>query len=240
MASIGKIYGYGKEAVGNNWDYINRRNTNRLYYIHGGKGTYILGKTEYEFIPEKLYFLPYTAEIYPKSNPENPLLHTYADFELIPPVISDRPAIFSPETDKMMYAAYRVFLEGAELRNGKSDELFFAAVKYLVCRGAEICGFTFLNDEIIIDALEYMIEHISENINIGVLAKRYFMTADSFIRRFSNAVCVTPYAWLKNTRIKTARSLLNDGKTLAQTAAAVGYSDASSLLHALAGEKKQL
>lgn len=232
MPEIGKIYRYGKEAIGEKWDFTNSRNTNRLYYIHGGKGVYRLGENVYDFIPGKLYFLPYTAEIYPKSSSENPLLHTYADFELIPPIIADCPAICDPTEDGMMNAANNVFLEGA--KSGSAAEgLLFAAVKYLSVRAAELCGFTFLKDKVIIDALEYMTKNMADNLSINELASRYYMTADAFIRRFSNAMCITPYAWLKNTRIKTARSLVEGGKTLAEAAAAVGYSDAPSLLHAM-------
>lgn len=239
MPEIGKVYRCGIEAVGEDWDYANRVNTNRLYYIHSGGGTYRMGDKEYEFIPGMLYFLPYTAEIHPKSSSKNPMLHTYADFELIPPIISDIPAICDPKSDNMLKAANEVFLAGAG--NGNSaEELLFAAVKYLSVRAAQMCGFTFLKDRVIIESLEFMTENMAESISVSEMAKRHFMSADAFIRRFSGAMCVTPYAWLKNMRLKTAHSLIENGKTLAEAAADVGYSDASSLLHAMKNSREKI
>ncbi len=246
MSDIGRVYKFGKTAVGDNWNYKNSKNLNRLYYIHGGSGTYTHGGREHAFISDTLYFLPYTAKIFPKGDPANPLMHSYADFEFIPPITADRPLTLNPIGDEMSEAACAIFLKGAELsENGSlnysdmSDELTglcFSAVKFLAFKIAAASGFSPVNDEIVIDALEYMLENLSSPLSVGELAKRYFMTDDAFIRRFSKSMCVTPYAWLKNTRLKTARSLLDNGVSLSAAADYVGYSDSSALLHALKGQ----
>lgn len=247
VSEIGKLYNYGKSAVGEDWVYINSKNLNRLYYIHSGGGTYSFGGRDYRFIPDKLYFLPYTAKISPRSDPNNYFLHSYADFELIPPITAYAPAICDPNTDEMMSSACRVFLDGAVLASEKrlnisdlSDNLTTlctSAIKYLAHRVAEINGFLPVSDEVVIDSLEYMLENMSRSITIKEISGRYFLTEDSFIRRFKKSMCITPYAWLKTVRLKAARSLLDNGKTLDYAAAAVGYSDAAALLHAM---KKRL
>ena len=242
MSDIGKVYDFGKIAVGSGWGYKNSKNLNRLYYIHGGSGTYVHGGKEYKFKPDMLYFLPYTAKIMPKSNPENPMLHSYADFELIPPITAEAPIMFDPETDGMVHAACGVFLKGAELASlgelnyfDMSNDLTglcFSAVKFLALHISAAAGFSPVNDEVVIDALEYMLENLSKPITVHEVAKRYYITDDAIIRRFSKSMCTTPYAWLKNIRLKTARSLLDNGKSLSVAAAEVGYSDSSALLHA--------
>lgn len=247
MADIGRVYDFGKTAVGNSWGYKNSKNLNRLYYIHSGKGTYLHGGKEHTFMPGMLYFLPYTAKISPKGNPEYPMLHSYADFEFIPPITADMPINFDPRRDDMIMSACKIFLKGAELSSaGKlnyadmSDELTalcFSAVKFLALRISASNGFFPVNDEVIIDALEYMLENLSSSVTICDIAKRYYITEDAFIRRFSKSMCTTPYAWLKNIRLKTARSLLDNGNSLSVAAAAVGYSDSSALLHALRRQK---
>lgn len=243
MSEIGKLYKYGKSAVGKDWLYINSKNLNRLYYVHSGGGTYSFGGRDYRFIPDMLYFLPYTVKISPRSDPDNYFLHSYADFELIPPITAYAPAICDPNTDEMMSAACRVFLDGAVMASEKlldisdlSDnltELCVSAIKYLAHRAAKINGFSPVSDEVVIDSLEYMLENMSGHITIKEISGRYFLTEDAFIRRFKKSMCVTPYVWLKTARLKAARSLLDNGKTLACAAAAVGYSDAAALLHAM-------
>lgn len=247
MSDIGRVYEYGKSAVGKDWIYKNTKNLNRLYYIHGGNGTYLYDGAEYAFMPGMLYFLPYTAKIVPKGSSENPLLHSYADFEFIPPITADKPIIFDPSADETVGSACKIFLRGAELSahgalncSDTADpltELCFSAVKFLALRISAENGFAPVNDEIVIDSLEYMLANVSAPIKIRDIAKRYYMTEDAFIRRFSAAMCTTPYAWLKNARLKTARSLINNGKSLSFAASAVGYSDASALLHALHKQK---
>lgn len=242
MSDIRKVYKLGKTAVGSSWGYKNLKNLNRLYYIHSGSGTYLHGGKEYIFKPGMLYFLPYTAKILPKGSQESPMLHSYADFELIPPVTAEVPIMFNPEHDSVVSAACNVFLKCAELASlGKLNYfdmsndltvLCFSAVKFLALHISEAAGFSPVNDEVIIDALEYMLENLSKSITIHEVAKRYYITDDAFIRRFSKSMCTTPYAWLKNIRLKTARSLLDNGKSLSDAAAAVGYSDSSALLHA--------
>ncbi len=247
MSDIERVYKYGKTAVGKSWDFKTPKNLNRLYYIHEGDGTYIHNGKEYGFIPGMLYFLPYTVKIRPKGDPKNPLLHSYADFELIPPITANEPIIFDPAKDSMTETACTVFLKGAELAacgrlncSDMSDELTgfcFSAVKFLALHISEANGFLPVNDEIVIDALEYMLGNIHEHIKIRDIAKRYYISEDVFIRRFSKVMSITPYAWLKNIRLKTARSLLDNRSSLTAAAAAVGYSDASALLHALKRQK---
>ena len=115
--------------------------------------------------------------------------------------------------------------------------LSFCDVKLIPLQISEENGFLPVNDEIVIDALEYMLGNIHEHIKIRDIAKRYYISEDVFIRRFSKVMSITPYAWLKNIRLKTARSLLDNRSSLTAAAAAVGYSDASALLHALKRQK---
>lgn len=247
MIDIARVYEYGKTAVGDRWGYRTLKNLNRLYYIHSKGGTYIDHGKEYDFIPGNLYFIPYMAKIMPKSNKSKPMIHSYVDFELIPPINADRPIVFNPKNDKMIAAACKVFLHGVEQASkGKFDlydsldvqtELCLSAVKYLVVQLSETEGFFPLDDKLIIDVLEYMMENLSSKLKISEVSEYFFMNEDTFIRRFSKTMHMTPYAWIKSARIKTARSLMKNGLSLSAAAVRVGYSDASSLLHAIKNQK---
>lgn len=246
MIDIIKVYEYGKAMVGNEWSYKTMKNLNRLYYIHSEGGKYIYRDKEYDFIPEMLYFIPYTANITPKSI-RVPMIHSYADFELIPPITADEPIICSPNTDVMTNAACSMFLTGAEQAekgmfdfcdiSDKQTELCFSAVKYLTVHISELNGFFPVDDDVIIEVLEYMMKNLSKDLKISNVAKYFFMNEDTFIRRFSKSVRMTPYAWLKSTRIKTAESLMKRGVSLNKAAEKVGYSDSSALLHAIRNRK---
>ena len=87
--------------------------------------------------------------------------------------------------------------------------------------------------ETVISALGIMHTRLHESISISHLAQSVYMNEDSFIRRFHKVVGTTPYAYLKNLRLRTALYLRNSGMGLTEIAKEVGYSDASSLLHAL-------
>ena len=82
--------------------------------------------------------------------------------------------------------------------------------------------------------------NISEDISIKEIAEESFMSCCGFIRKFKNALGVTPYAYLKQLRIRTANALRNEGMTLEQAAEKCGYSDASTLLHAISIESKSI
>ena len=74
---------------------------------------------------------------------------------------------------------------------------------------------------------------MNERISINDIARECYMTPDSFIRRFSRTVGITPHSYLKELRLRTARYLKENGMSLSTIAIETGYSDASSLSHAL-------
>lgn len=219
---------------------------NRLYYIHGGKGTYTVGAKTRPFREGFLYFTPYTANFKFYSDPDDGLIHTYADFELIPPVICGDILEYYPHGDAMSEAALGVFLSGAVQNNTdgrwhidrlrRNPELFALCMKsitYLVSHMAQVNGVVSVSDEIVISVLEEMLANLGEPFSIADAAAARFIGTDSLIRRFRRVLGVTPYAYLKALRIRTAMYLIGDGKTLEEAAEAVGYADASSLSHAM-------
>ena len=87
---LGRLHVYGHCYAPKRWRYDQNRRVNRLYYIHGGRGGCRYQGREYRFEAGLLYFIPYHEDLILFSDESNPILHTYADFELIPPIICDR------------------------------------------------------------------------------------------------------------------------------------------------------
>ena len=244
----GKIFCYGSGAVPQKWVLNRYSGINRLYYIRDGMGTYTVGGRTRDFRKEMLYFIPYTARFSLYSNPECPLIHTYSDFELIPPVLCEDILEFSPHRDSLSEAALGVFCAGAARggrdgdgrqnidsmkRNGELFGLCMKSITYLVSRIIEDNGVKSVSDEIVISVLEEMLEGLDRPFSLADTAAKHFIAEDSLIRRFKRVLGVTPYAYYKMLRSRTARYLIDDGMTLEEAAARVGYADASSLSHAI-------
>lgn len=249
MRNIGRILCYGSQRVPvHSWNCITYTGINRLYYIHSGAGGYIHKGKTYEFVPNTLYYIPFSAEFVPFSAEKTPIFHTYIDFEMIPPVITDDILPLSVGADERLAAAVKVFVLGGQrcehqknLSVLAEEEAFWkwceSSILYLVSEIAGSHHICEIHDDIVIKSMEIMHGRLAENIRIADIAQACYMNEDSFIRRFSRAVGTTPYAYLKNLRLRTAAYLRTSGLSLSEVAQKTGYSDASSLLHALKGQK---
>ncbi len=248
MAEIGRVNCYGHCPAPDAWESKVYNGINRLYYIHGGRGGFIHRGKFTEFKSGHLYFFPFLVNVQMVSDKTDKIVHSYCDFELIPPIIASDVLEYNPAGDEITRAAISVFVAGAKLRgrdtaspkfdiNDDFDRLSQNAISYLASRVAEGCGICAIKDGIIIDAIKYMHEETAEKITVCELAEKYHVNQDSFIRRFRRSVGITPYAYLKKLRIRTAFYLRDLGYTLDEAARQTGYSDAASLLHAIAGAK---
>lgn len=237
MLEIGKINCVGRSEIRHRWTYDKIRGINRLYYIHSGKGCYISRGEKIPFQAGCIYFFPYNAEYAFDNDLDNPIDHTYADFELIPPVIHNGILKLEPKENKLTKAACDVFncfaAESDKGYDGNFNNMLHSSIAYLTGAVIEKYGIKPIEDELVISVIEEMIDSMSDNVLIEEMAKKRYITSDGLIRHFSKIMGVTPYAYLKGLRKRTALYMLNNGKSLAETAAATGYSDSSSLLHAI-------
>ena len=70
-------------------------------------------------------------------------------------------------------------------------------------------------------------ERCAEVLSLDELAREADMSRYHFVRTFSRAVGMTPHAWQLDRRIERARSLLEQGMSLADAALLLGFSDQS-------------
>ena len=223
---------------------------NKLYYIVDGTGGYYLRGKKYTFKKNHFYLLPAYNELSTWSSyetPESRLNHIFVNFEMIPVIFSKEVVEFNPHDNPILSAALSVFDKIAEsakcnLYTLGDDEMRYlkSTIIYIVNKMITECDVKMLDDEILVSALKKMHKNISEDISIKEIAEESFMSCCGFIRKFKNALGVTPYAYLKQLRIRTANALRNEGMTLEQAAEKCGYSDASTLLHAISTESKSI
>lgn len=83
-------------------------------------------------------------------------------------------------------------------------------------------------DEIIIEAQEWLRKHHQSAVNLAQLAARLRLSTRSFNRRFRQAVGMTASDYLQNQRLHTAKELLRTSNlTINEVAAQCGYQDGS-------------
>ncbi len=250
METIGRIICYGTSiAPANLWHCTKHIGINRLYYIHSGSGGYIHNGKKYPFLPNHLYYISYTANFTPFCDIDDPIKHTYIDFEMIPPFITKEILYIEAKNDLKLLSALSVFTSGGEMSNHRdlsalhNDRDFFElnkmSVIYLINQIAQINKVKKISDEVIIKSLEIIHKGLHDKLTVKELAHKCYMSTDGFIRHFQRIVGTTPHAYIKNIRLRTARCLRESGMSVSQIANEVGYSDASSLLHALQNEEIQ-
>ena len=215
---------------------------NRLYYIHGGTGGYRADGYHKQFMTGMLYLLPFFSKVIPYTDEHDRLVHTYANFELIPPIISREPLVLDPKESPETEAVLNTFLvlskkAAGKMLAGEEGRMLTASIEYLVSRAIAASGTSLLDDPTLNKALGIMNDRMRDGLGIADIAKECYMSTDGFIRKFTRVVGSTPYAYYKRLKLRTALAMRESGYTLEAAAEACGYSDASALLHAIAKEK---
>ena len=238
----------GKFKVPDVWKNNVNGGMNRLYYIIDGEGGYFLRGKKYTFKKKHIYLIPAYDNIPTWSSydsEESKLNHLFVNFEIIPPIITKEVIELDPSSDPTVEAALTALDKIVEkskwkinLLNDSQIRYLKATVVYIVNTMISASNVKTLDDKILIRALEKMHKGISEDISIKEIAEESFMSYYGFIRRFKNALGMTPYTYLKQLRLRTATALRDDGATLEEIAEKCGYSDSSALLHAISGEKR--
>lgn len=248
---IGRILAAGQRLAPEDWHCGGHRGIYRLFYIHSGKGGYFQGEIYHEFQPDTLYLLPGSVEYRPVSSREDPLLHSYAVFELIPPVSSQRILWADPHANDLRDAAVRTLCAIGKRCTDRAprccdihegDPLHTLLSGSILTLTAEIAAekkLSPIQDEVILDALRLIHEQTGAPLSTKDLAKQCYLHPDSLIRRFRKVMGVPPYAYQKELRLRRAASLREEGLSYRQIAKEVGYSDESALLHAQGAKKRE-
>lgn len=210
---------------------------NRLYYIHGGTGGYICNGKRFDFEAKRLYLLPAFAGVHVYTSITDKIDHTYASFEMIPPILSKEVISIDPHAKPEIESALGVFISLCRNKIAKKDFEMRKYLKhtciYLSHKIAEESGSEVLKDASIIRSLEIMHERISENISISEIASEIGMSTDGFIRKFKSYIDQTPYEYLRGVKVLVALKMRELGERWDVIAEKCGYADQTSLLHAI-------
>nr|WP_281383102.1 AraC family transcriptional regulator [Microbulbifer rhizosphaerae] len=84
-------------------------------------------------------------------------------------------------------------------------------------------------DKAILNAQHFIEEHYGEDISIEQVASHVNMSKRNFIRRFKQAVQVTPIEYIQRVKIEAAKKALESGKKNIQALTyEVGYNDSKT------------
>ena len=78
--------------------------------------------------------------------------------------------------------------------------------------------------------LEYIREHISEDLALSVLADKFFISKSHLIRLFKEVTGMTPNEYIIMTRVMKARTYLTDGMPILKICELIGYGDESHFI----------
>ena len=101
MNEVYSFHVIGRTVVPDKWNNDLDASINRLYFIHGGTGGYIVDGKKYEYRKGMLYLLPAFASIHTYSSLTDKIDHTYASYELIPPILTKEVLCIDPSKSRI-------------------------------------------------------------------------------------------------------------------------------------------
>lgn len=248
MSEFCRIYCAGSEKAPYDWITSAPFGIARLVYIHSGEGGYTVGDTKIPFKPGCLYLFPgnahYVSTYSSYESDEIRLDHAFVNFELIPPIVSDKVFCIDPLEDEELRAAVEVFkifcYQCAETRMFEiltplNQKYMKSTVIFLINKFIEKYNCEVIKDRIIIKSLRLMQENLSKKQSICEIAAECYLSTDGFIRKFKREMGETPYSYLKKLKVRTALNMRSAGVKLSEIAEKCGYSDPCALLHAIEG-----
>lgn len=82
------------------------------------------------------------------------------------------------------------------------------------------------HDELMIDAQQWLRDHVADHLDVGHLARQLEMSQRTLNRRFKLATGMSPVRYMQQLRLEHARELLRDSNlSIAEVATKVGYRD---------------
>ncbi|GLI02479.1 helix-turn-helix transcriptional regulator [Phytohabitans aurantiacus] len=140
-----------------------------------------------------------------------------------------QPVVTDPDAARMLGAAYRALMRGADPLEGETRLLL--ALDTVVCRYA--VGVTAaerrLGGRLVATVMASLGDRIVAPPSLAEIAGEVGLSRYQVVRAFREAVGMPPYAWLAQHRVRRARTLLLAGHRPADVAGLVGFADQAHL-----------
>ncbi|MFI3214209.1 MAG: AraC family transcriptional regulator, partial [Eubacteriales bacterium] len=220
---------YGYETVSKSWN-VSQSATNiymRLYLIESGEVVCTYKGVSCVLKPGFLYAFPTTESYTITHNPNHPLCCVYLHIAIAPYSLSHLIEI-DMHNEEILSHLLSAF---TGICKHRKNEIYGTLQQEL-----SHCIFTCLIqknifhhiDERLAKSVNYLLQHMDENIPIEELAQISGYHPKYYNKLFSKQMGVTPHQFVVQYRMKQALSLLQDGNSIVSTALAIGYLDEKS------------
>ena len=198
MNNFCKIYyaGTRKAPYPEVWKTSVQCDTNRLIYVNDGEGGYIKDNIKIPFKKGGLYLITsfsHYIQTYSSYESDNKRLnHSYANFELIPPIISNEVLCLDNFDDPKIKIAIEAFKtlcthctlnEDYEFIDEASKKFLKSIVEFLVDKITEKFNCEIVKDKQVLNALSLMHQNIHKKQLINDIAKSCFLSTNNFIKK---------------------------------------------------------
>ena len=195
----------------------------RLYLVYEGEVRYKDKNCELHLKQNHHYIFPTSISYNMDQNVDNPLFCTFMHIDFFPLQINHLIEI-SMEKDIALKHIFAALWESIE--NGTEKIIrAFAELIVLYCKEEKIVTEA---DNELIPIINYIEQNIRSDITIEELSSYAGYNSQYFIRLFKEKIGMTPHRYIIHYRLKKAKKLLKEKKSISLIAEETGYSDVKS------------
>lgn len=209
----------------------------RIYYVTGGKARLKLPDGIVELKPHHMYFIPsftthsyicdsyfslYYIHLYEDNHGGRDLLDDWIfpteieacdyDLELIKKLCEINPFMKLPESNPTSYDNKPTLMKSLMVNKSRAvyDKVESRGIVYILLSRflKHAKEATSAMDERIIHVLDYIRNHIYENISVRQLSDSVFLSEDHFIKLFKQETATTPLQYINTRKIEKAQIML--------------------------------
>lgn len=228
--------GYAVHNADWNWTDV-RSPFMRIYYVTGGSARVQLPGGIIELKPHHLYFIPsftthsyicdsyfslYYIHLYEDNQGGHSLLDDWVlpneisacehDLDLVKKLCEINPFMKLPESNPDSYDNNPMLMKSLMVNKSRAvyDKVESRGIVYILLSRflKHAAAAESVKDERIERVLDYIRNHIYENISVRHLAASVFLSEDHFIKLFKQEMCSTPLQYINSKKIEKAQLLL--------------------------------
>lgn len=223
-----KTYVWGRSIPGKEDLDPGDKRINRIYYIHSGDAWTEINGVRSCLQPGWLYILPETLRVYIGMSEENPMDHTFFDFDVIPCFrfqhVMGLEVSKYPVIGKMLETLQELYYENRERRYSKElMDVVNSMLPNLIWMISQVENFSSATDLRILDTLFFIHDNLDKELTTDLLCGRIFLEESYFIRLFTKNTGQTPYQYIRSRRMHLAKALIEKGEAATETAGQCGY-----------------
>ncbi len=212
---------FGRKVIKNNWEIDKSIAVNRIYIMHGGKGSYALGGRTFPLKKDYFYFFPLNAEAVFINNIQEPVELTYFDFTVYPSILSDQVLEICLAEHDLLSSAAKVCCFIVE--NENDEALCAANLNILFYLAQRIYPIQTVDDPRMNTVMRYIEKNYASQITVQALSALVYMETNYFIKTFKRYFKITPYQYLKDYRFLMAQRKIDKGEKISAVALACGF-----------------